>query len=79
MKNTLLALALFAFAGTTAFAHETPGKPAKGKKDNCTAAAAQCTKGMASGNMAGMPACCRAKMAAAKTTMPTAKAVAKTM
>ncbi|MFD1470363.1 hypothetical protein ACFQ48_19200 [Hymenobacter caeli] len=64
MKNTLLALALFAFAGTATFAHETPGKPAKGKKDNCPAmAAAQCTRGMASGNTAGMPACCRAKMA----------------
>ena len=63
MKNTLLALALFAFAGTTTFAHETPGKTAKGKKDTCPAmAAAQCTR-MASGNTAGMPACCRAKMA----------------
>ncbi|MGI4884077.1 MAG: hypothetical protein ACRYFR_03865 [Janthinobacterium lividum] len=81
MKNTLLALALFA-AGTTAFAHEGPGKPAA-KKDNCTGAtAAQCTKGMtAGGNMAGMPACCRAKMAAAKAAgaPATAKPLAKTM
>ncbi len=80
MKNTLLALALFA-TSATAFAHPGPGKPTA-KKDNCTGAtAAQCTKGMASGNMAGMPACCRAKMAAAKTAGAPAdsKPMAKTM
>ncbi len=82
MKNALLALALFAFAGTTAFAQEGPGKMAKGKKAVCTGATvAQCTKSMASGNMAGMPACCRAKMAAAKTAgaPAVAKPMAKTM
>lgn len=43
MKNTLLALALFAFAGTTAFAHDGHDKDGKkGKKETCT-------KGMASG------------------------------
>ncbi|MGY3087217.1 hypothetical protein ACVWYF_000243 [Hymenobacter sp. UYAg731] len=44
MKNTLLALALFAFAGTTAFAHDGHDKPGqKGKKETCT-------KGMAGGS-----------------------------
>ena len=33
MKKTLLALALFAFVGTTAFAHDKPGQ--KGKKEAC--------------------------------------------
>jgi hypothetical protein len=69
MKKSLLALALLASVATS-FAHDGD-KPAKGKKDNCTGvAAAQCTKGMGSGNMAGMPACCRAKMAAAKAATP---------
>ena len=36
MKKTLLALALFAFAGTTAFAHDGHDKPGqKGKKETC--------------------------------------------
>ena len=62
MKKSLLAFALLASAAT-AFAHDGD-KPAKGKKDNCTGvAAAQCSKGMASGKMAGMPACCQARMA----------------
>ncbi len=70
MKKSLLAFALLASAATTSFAHDGD-KPTKGKKDNCTGvAAAQCTKGMASGNMAGMPACCRAKMSAAKAASP---------
>lgn len=71
MKKSLLALALFASAAT-AFAHDGD-KPAKGKKaDHCTAAAAaKCEKGMtAGGKMDGMPACCRAKMAAAKASAP---------
>ena len=35
MKNTLLALALFAFAGTTAFAHDGHDKDGKkGKKES---------------------------------------------
>ena len=48
MKNTLLALALFAFAGPAAFAHEGPGKTAKGKKAACTGMAGGtcCMKGM---------------------------------
>ena len=42
MKNTLLALALFAFAGATAFAHDGHDKDGKkGKKE--------CTKGTAGG------------------------------
>lgn len=44
MKNALLALALFAFAGT-ASAHDGPGKTAKGKN----AKKEMCTKGMAGG------------------------------
>jgi hypothetical protein len=57
MKKSLLALALLASAAT-AFAHDGD-KPAKGKKaDHCTA------------DMTGMPACCRAKMAAAKASQP---------
>ena len=70
MKKSLLALALLASAAT-AFAHDGD-KPAKGKKaDHCTAAAAaKCSTDMAGTSMAGMPACCRAKMAAAKTAAP---------
>jgi hypothetical protein len=75
MKKSLLALALLASAAT-AFAHDGD-KPAKGKKnDHCTAAAAaKCEQGMAGTSMAGMPACCRAKMAAkaGATTTATAK------
>jgi hypothetical protein len=73
MKKSLLALALLASAAT-AFAHDGD-KPAKGKKaDHCTAAAAaKCEKGMtAGGKMDGMPACCRAKMAAMKAAPATA-------
>lgn len=78
MKKTLLALALLASAATTAFAHDGD-KPVKGKKaDHCTGvAAAKCEKGMAGTSMAGMPACCRARMAAAKAAAP-ATATAKT-
>ena len=37
MKKTLLALALFAFAGTTAFAHDGHDKDGKkGKKESCS-------------------------------------------
>ena len=44
MKKTLLALALFAFAGTTAFAHDGHDKDGKkGKKESCS-------KGMAGGH-----------------------------
>lgn len=43
MKNSLLALALFAFVGTAA-AHDVPGKTAKGKS-----AKKECAKGMAGG------------------------------
>ena len=41
MKKTLLAIALFAFAGTTAFAHDGHDKDGKkGKKEaSCTKAA----------------------------------------
>ncbi len=47
MKNALLALALFAAAGTAAFAHEGPGKTAKGKKAACSMAGGTCCmKGM---------------------------------
>lgn len=71
MKKSLLALALLASAAT-AFAHDGDKPTAKGKKaDHCTGvAAAKCEKGMAGTSMAGMPACCRAKMAAAKASQP---------
>ena len=74
MKKTLLAFALLASAAT-AFAHDGDKPATKGKKaDHCTAAAAaKCEKGMtASGKMDGMPACCRAKMAAMKNATPAA-------
>ena len=76
MKKSLLAFALLASAAT-AFAHEGD-KPAKGKKaDHCTGvAAAKCAQGMAGPSLSGMPACCRAKMAAAQAA-PAATAVAK--
>lgn len=49
MKNTLLALALFAFAGTTAFAQNGPGKDGKkGPKETCSksmAGGSCCMKG----------------------------------
>ena len=83
MKKSLLALALVASAAT-AFAHDGD-KPTKGKKaDHCTGvAAAKCEKGMTAGaKMDGMPACCRAKMAAMKTATPataTTKAAVKSM
>ena len=73
MKKSLLAFALLASAAT-AFAHDGD-KPAKGKKaDHCTGmAAAKCEKGMAGASMAGMPACCKAKMAARAATPATAQ------
>lgn len=58
MKNSLLALALFAFVGTAA-AHDGPGKTAKGKK----AKTESCTKGMA-----GSSSCCMKGGAKATTT-----------
>ncbi|MCI1187603.1 hypothetical protein MON38_09240 [Hymenobacter sp. DH14] len=64
MKKTLLALALFAFAGSTAFAHEGHDKPGqKGKKETCT-------KGMAGGG-----SCCMkgGKTAAVKPAVATVK------
>ena len=49
MKKTLLALALFAFAGSTAFAHDGHDKPGqKGKKETCAM----------KGGMAGGSSCC---------------------
>ena len=49
MKKSLLALALFAFAGTTAFAHDGHDKDGKkGKKESCSAS---------KGSMAGGSCC----------------------
>ena len=84
MKKTLLALALLASA-STAFANDGIKPTAKAAKraDGCTGmAAAKCDKSMmsASAKMDGMPACCRAKMAArtaATTTATTTASVAK--
>ncbi len=71
MKNTLLALALFAFAGTTAFAHDNDkdkdGK--KAKKEACSKEVkATCTKEMKTA-MAGGSCCMKkdGKTAAVKT------------
>ena len=67
MKKTLLALALFAIAGTTAFAQSGPNQDAKkGKKETCA-------KGMAGGS------CCMkaGKTAAVKPAAKTAPATAK--
>ncbi|GAB3308120.1 hypothetical protein ACFQT0_16505 [Hymenobacter humi] len=78
MKNTLLALALFAFAGTTAFAHDGHDKPSKkGKKAACTTEMkATCTKDM-KGSMAGGSCCMKAgKTAAVKpVAAPTTKSL----
>ncbi|GAB3846891.1 hypothetical protein GCM10028822_07540 [Hymenobacter terrigena] len=58
MKKTLLALALFAFAGTTAFAHDGHDKDGKkGKKETCTKdMKASCSKDM-KGGTAGHSCC----------------------
>ncbi len=46
MKKTLLALALFAGVGATAFAHDGHDKPGKkGKKETCTKGSSCCMKG----------------------------------
>ena len=73
MKNTLLALALFAFAGTTAFAHEGHDKPGqKGKKAACTTGMkASCTKDM-KGGMAGGSCCMKGGKTAEVKTAPKA-------
>lgn len=68
MKNTLLALALFAFAGSTAFAHDHDKDGKKGKKAACTSEMkASCTKDI-KGGMAGGSCCMKGgKTAAVKT------------
>ena len=67
MKKSLLALALFAFAGTTAFAHDGHDKDGKkGKKESCSAA----SKSMAGG------ACCMKKDTKTAAVKPTVKAPA---
>lgn len=67
MKNTLLALALFAFAGTTAFAHDGHDKDGKkGKKETCSM----------KGGMAGGSCCMKGgKTASVKTTAKPVAAV----
>ena len=78
MKNTLLALALFAFAGTTAFAHDGHGKDGKkGKKEACTKEMkATCSKDM-KGGMAGGSCCMKGGKTAAMKTKTKAPATAK--
>ena len=65
MKKSLLALALFAFVGTSAFGQDKPTQ--KGKKENCA-------KGMAGGG-----SCCMkgGKTAAVKPAAKTAPVTAK--
>ena len=65
MKNTLLALALFSFAGTTAFAQE--GQAKVDKKDKKEACAMK-------GSMAGGSSCC---MKGGKTASASVKPAAK--
>ncbi len=75
MKKTLLAIALFAFTGSAAFAHEGHDKDGKkGKKETCTSEMkASCSKDM-KGGMAGGSCCMKGgKTAAVK---PAAKAPA---
>ena len=70
MKNTLLALALFAFAGTTAFAQEGQAKAdPKAKKESCAM----------KGGMAGGGSCCMkgGKTATVKATPKAAVATVK--
>ena len=62
MKKTLLAIALFAFAGTTAFAHDGHDKDGKkGKKESC------------SKSTAGGHACCMKKDGKTASVKPTVK------
>ncbi len=80
MKKSLLALALFTFVGTAAFAHDGDGKPSKNKKATaCSAAAAShCSGGM--GATAGTPSCCMKKgMKTAATTTPAVTPAAKSL
>ncbi|SFP87631.1 hypothetical protein [Hymenobacter arizonensis] len=62
MKKTLLALALFAFAGSTAFAHDGHDKDGKkGKKESCS-------KAMAAGS-----SCCMKKEGKTASVKPAVK------
>ena len=67
MKKTLLALALFAFAGTTAFAQEGQGKDAK-KAVASTSPKPSCSMEAKASMAGGGSSCCMkgAKVAAAK-------------
>ena len=65
MKKSLLAIALFAFAGTTAFAQE--GQAKGGKKDKKESCAMK-------GGMAASPSCC---MKGGKTASASVKPAAK--
>jgi hypothetical protein len=78
MKKTLLALALLAFTGSAAFAHEgheKEGKKGK-KKEACSAEAkAHCSK-EGSASLGGTPSCCMKKGAKASATTTRAPATA---
>ncbi|MDO7845816.1 hypothetical protein Q5H92_05565 [Hymenobacter sp. M29] len=64
MKKSLLALALFAVAGTTAFAHDGHDKDGKkGKKESCSM----------KGGMAGGSSCCMKKEGKTAAVKPAAK------
>ncbi|WP_170170323.1 hypothetical protein [Hymenobacter perfusus] len=73
MKNALLALALFAFAGS-ATAHEGDKAAAKGKKKEACSSemAAKCAK---TGATAGTPSCCMKKGAKTAAVTPAAPVV----
>lgn len=84
MKKTLLALALLAFTGTTAFAHDggndKDGKKGK-KKEACSAEAkAKSHCGGEAASLGGVPSCCQKKAkTAAVTPAPAATPAAKTL
>lgn len=84
MKKTLLALALLAFTGTTAFAHDggndKDGKKGKKKEACSTEAKAKSHCGGEAASLGSVPSCCqkKAKVAAA-TTAPAAAPAAKTL
>jgi len=85
MKKTLLALALLAFTGSAAFAHEGHDKEKGGKKgkkkEACAAEAkAHCSKEGSTATLGATPNCCtkkgaKAEAAVVPATAPAAKSL----
>lgn len=82
MKKTLLALALLAFTGTTAFAHDggndKDGKKGK-KKEACSAEAKSHCSGGAAASLGSTPSCCMKKGTKAEATTTDAKTPVKAL